>query len=104
MINSLIGILILIFVQFVSCFIVGVFRYNRNIFMDACFANGLNITQFPLAIQLSSFVKLEIGRKYPFFAKAQKRRVLSGFANILKVSKYQNAFTDLYKMGNKMPF
>ena len=62
----------LIFVRFVSCFIVGVFRYNRNIFMDACFANGLNITQFPWAIQLSSFVKLEIGRKYPFFAKAQK--------------------------------
>ena len=88
MMNSLIGILI--FVRFVSCFIVGVLRYNKNVFKGACFANGLNITQFPWAIQLSSFVKLEIGRKYPFFAKAQKHRVLSGFANILKVSKYQN--------------
>ena len=79
MINSLIGILI--FVQFMSCFIVGVFRY---MFMGACFANGLNITQFPLAIQLSSFVKLEIGRKYLSLQKLKSVEFVRDLHDILK--------------------
>ena len=51
---------------------------------------------------LLSSLKLE-GNSSPC-KKAQKHRVLSEFANILKVSKYQNEFSDLYRMRNKMPF
>ena len=49
---------------------------------------------------LLSSLKLE--GNIPFLQKLKS--ILSGFANILKVSKYQDECSDLYKMGNKMPF
>ena len=52
--------------------------------MYACFANGLNITQFPWAIQLSSFVKLEIGRKYLSLQKLKSVEFVRDLHDILK--------------------